>query len=83
MGCLWSQSAISTFHVILIIERTMKRILLVHREDRISQKLAPDIAFLVQMRDGLGAIKVIEPIFFWVKIEHYQYLLILEASDAL
>lgn len=65
MGCLWSQSAISTLHVILIIERTMNIILLVHREDRISQKLAPDTAFLLQMRDGLGAIKVIEPIFFF------------------
>lgn len=43
---LRSQSSISTLRVMLIIERTIKRILLVHREERISQKLLQIQPFL-------------------------------------
>lgn len=72
MGRLWTQSAISTLCVMLITEGTTERVVLVYWEGGVSQKSAPATAFLVQMRDGLRATKLLNLIFFCIKIEHCQ-----------
>lgn len=59
MGRFWCQSEISTVHVMLIVERSIKRILPVYGKDGVSQTPASDTAFLVQKTHSQRPTKVI------------------------